>query len=383
MQMLYCFVNNIHVDYADLLWEGLHYSLEHLSTLIPYLRFTKLIVSDYMTAFPENSRRARDKYYNLDEDAMVKNIFNSGNHKDGVGMKILSWMITDEIKLTENYQMYVVVFGVDLPTTQSQPIDSTQGTHRTTSAPRSPNLETDEGDHDELEVKQNVQKVKEHLIAKEIKKLVDGMDNVANVEVDSSTIRQNDNPIDPDTRLEHKSDKESLEVEIIAEVQPIDVNKEEEESAEDDFKLKRREKGKHGEESRSTPSPTTIRSPRIYFTRISSDTEKLQELTVNDPPPSSPTPSSSSLKSKLSATNRLLSLFKPKHGHFKRYKSFFDELQGHYGYLFEHLKTRFMPRRKFNVLAQHLQDIMEESLAKMVDDRIKGLLKTQVSLYVA
>ncbi|GKA71760.1 hypothetical protein Tco_0777899 [Tanacetum coccineum] len=37
-----------------------------------------------------------------------------------------------------------------------------------------------------------------------------------------------------------------------------------------------------------------------------SDTEKLQELTVNDPPPSSSTPSSSS--SKLSATQRLLSL---------------------------------------------------------------------------
>ncbi|GKA69284.1 hypothetical protein Tco_0775348 [Tanacetum coccineum] len=169
----------------------------------------------------------------------------------------------------------------------------TQGNIGSTSAPRSPNLLKDEGrsqvqshgksivqsrlkSHDELEVKQNVQKVKEHLIAKEIKKLVDGMENVANVlSVDSSTIRQNDNPIDPGTRLEHKSDKESLEVEITAEVQPINVNEEEEESAEDDFKLKRREKGKHGEESRSTPSPTTIRSPRIYFTRISSDTEKL------------------------------------------------------------------------------------------------------------
>ncbi|GJX53840.1 hypothetical protein Tco_0282209 [Tanacetum coccineum] len=40
-----------------------------------------------------------------------------------------------------------------------------------------------------------------------------------------------------------------------------------------------------------------------------------------------------------------------------------------------------MPRRKFNVLAQHLQDIMEELLPKMVDDRIKRLLKTHVPLY--
>ncbi|GJR28592.1 hypothetical protein Tco_1104824 [Tanacetum coccineum] len=61
MQMLYYFVNNIHVDYVDLLWEELHYSVEHATTLIPYPRFTKLIVSHYMTAYLEISIRARDK----------------------------------------------------------------------------------------------------------------------------------------------------------------------------------------------------------------------------------------------------------------------------------------------------------------------------------
>ncbi|GJU82451.1 hypothetical protein Tco_1284816 [Tanacetum coccineum] len=60
MQMLYCFINNVYVDYADLLWEGLHDSLEHLSTLIPYPRFTKLIISHYMTAFLKISKRVRD-----------------------------------------------------------------------------------------------------------------------------------------------------------------------------------------------------------------------------------------------------------------------------------------------------------------------------------
>ncbi|GJS39905.1 hypothetical protein Tco_0564948 [Tanacetum coccineum] len=42
-----------------------------------------------------------------------------------------------------------------------------------------------------------------------------------------------------------------------------------------------------------------------------------------------------------------------------------------------------MSRKKFNVLAQHLQEIMEESLLKMVDDRVKELTKTQVPVYVA
>ncbi|GJR63676.1 hypothetical protein Tco_1505838 [Tanacetum coccineum] len=164
--------------YVELLWEGLHYALEHPSTQIPYPRFTKIIVGHYMTAFPEISRRARDKYHKLEDDAM----------------------------LMDHYRMYDAVFGVDVPTTQSQPIESTQGTHRTTSTPRIPNPEIAEGElntiqlslaeqksHEELEAKENEKKVKEHLMAEEIKKLVEGSENVENVEVDSSTLRQNAN----------------------------------------------------------------------------------------------------------------------------------------------------------------------------------------------
>ncbi|GJX57061.1 hypothetical protein Tco_0286958 [Tanacetum coccineum] len=42
-----------------------------------------------------------------------------------------------------------------------------------------------------------------------------------------------------------------------------------------------------------------------------------------------------------------------------------------------------MLRKKFHVLAQHLQEVMEELLPKMVDDRVKELTKTQVPIYVA
>ncbi|GJY45320.1 hypothetical protein Tco_0434383 [Tanacetum coccineum] len=250
MQMLYCFVNNIHVNYADLLWEGLHYLLEHPTTLIPYARFTKLIVSHYMTAYPEISKRVRDKYHNLKHYEMVKRIFISGNNKAGVEMMIPSWMITDEMKLTENYRMYPEAFG------------------------------------------------SENLMAKEIEKFVEGMDNVGEDEVDK--------------------------VKINVEVQPVNTIEGKEESVEDDYELRRRKKGNNVEETRNTPIPTTIRSTRIHSTLLSLDIEKLQELTVNDPPPLSSTPSSSS--SKLSAIQRLLSLFKPKTGRFKQYKSFFNEL---------------------------------------------------------
>ncbi|GJS03813.1 hypothetical protein Tco_0320321 [Tanacetum coccineum] len=241
-----------------------------------------------------------DKYHNLEDDEMVKSIFNLGKNKAGVGMKISSWMITDEMKLTENYWMYVAVFEVDVPATQSQPIESIQGTHRTTSAPRLPNPDVDEGEscaqrniaeqksRDDLEAKQNEEKVKEHLMVEEIEKLVEGTENVREDEVDNSILNSQN---DPDTRLEPRSYKETLEVEKTVVVsQPVNVIKEEDESAENDYKLKRREKGKNVEE--------------------------------------------------------------------------------------------FLARQKFNVLAQHLQEVMEESLPKMVDDRVKELTKTQVPIYV-
>ncbi|GJV91060.1 hypothetical protein Tco_1538873, partial [Tanacetum coccineum] len=143
IQMMYCFVNNIHVKYVELLWEGLYYSLHYPTSLILYPRFTKIIVSHYMTIFPEISRRARDMYHNLQDDDIMKNIFNLGRHKDKVGMQIPYWMITEEMKHMEHYRMYAKVFALDVPPTQSQPTKSTQGTYRTPSAPRSPNLKMD------------------------------------------------------------------------------------------------------------------------------------------------------------------------------------------------------------------------------------------------
>nr|GEY08266.1 hypothetical protein [Tanacetum cinerariifolium] len=102
----------------------------------------------------------------------------------------------------------------------------------------------------------------------------------------------------PSTRLDPGSYKESLEVEkTIVVSQHVKVIEEEGESAEDDYALRRREKGKNVEESRHTPSPTIIRSPRIHSTL-----------------------------------------------------------------------TRFLARKKFNVLAQHFQEVMEEALPNMVGE---------------
>ncbi|GKD55068.1 hypothetical protein Tco_1288455, partial [Tanacetum coccineum] len=232
---------------------------------------------------------------------------------------------------------------------------------------------------EEQEARENVELVNKHLASEEIEKLVEGSENV----IDDSLPPRNDEPQIPGTRLEPRSDKESPEVErtndeeveVTNVVIPVNVNEEEDEITDEVYELKRREKGKIVEESRSTPLPTPIRSPRTHTNLVSSDTEKLQELTVTH---TQTTSSSRSQHTKLSRANRLLSLFKAKPARFKRYKNFFQELQGRYTYLFEHLKERFLSRKSFDTLADHLQEVMVESLPTMVDTHIKEQVKKQV-----
>ncbi|GJR57663.1 hypothetical protein Tco_1499825 [Tanacetum coccineum] len=264
------------------------------------------------------------------------------------------------MKHMEHYKMYAEVFGLDVPLTQSQTTESTQGTHRTPSAPRLPTLKKDTtkssalkrsivihfclpekrstrltppvlvpivekademilqdtlevslAEHksrEEQEARENVELVNKHLASEEIEK------------------------------LEPQSDKESPEVERTNDEEvevtkvfiPVNVNEEEDEITDEVYELKRWEKGKIVEESRNTPLPTSIRSPRTHTNLASSDTEKLQELT------------------------------------------------GRYTYLFEHLKEIFLSRKLFYTLADHLQEVMVKSLPTMVDTHIKEQVKKQV-----
>nr|GEW43003.1 retrovirus-related Pol polyprotein from transposon TNT 1-94 [Tanacetum cinerariifolium] len=292
---------------------------------------------------------------------------------DKVGMKILDWMISEEMKQTEHYRIYTEVFGIDVPLILSSPTESTQGIHRTPSVPRLPTPKVDASASTQSTV------IRLHRRFN-FTRYITRQEHV----VDDSSIHRNDEH-NPSTRLEPMSDKESTKVgitDVIVLVNVYDEEEEEDEITEKVYELKRREKGKNIEESRITPFPTPIRSHRIHTNLVSSDTEKLQELRVPHT-----TPSSSSTRIKLSHTNRLLSFFKVKPTRFKRYKSYIQELHGRYGYLFEHPRAKFMPRKSFVTLVDHLHEAIADSLPTMVDKHIKEqvpeLVHNQVPLYVA
>ncbi|GJS44474.1 hypothetical protein Tco_0569517 [Tanacetum coccineum] len=159
------------------------------------------------------------------------------------------------------------------------------------------------------EARENVELVNKHLASKEIEKIMEGSKNV----------------IDDNQEVEITKDEDEIKS-----CHSVLVNERSMKNSDEVYELKRREKGKIIEESRSTPFPTPIRSPRTHTNLVSSDTEKLQELT------------------------------------------------GRYTYLFEHLKERFLSRKSFDTLADHLQEVMVESLPTMVDTHIKEQVKKQV-----
>ncbi|GJT54048.1 hypothetical protein Tco_0989102 [Tanacetum coccineum] len=170
-------------------------------------------------------------------------------------------------------------------------------------------------------------------------------------------------------------------VEITKVVIPVNVNDDDEEITDEVYELKRREKEKLVEETRNSPIPTPIRSPRIHTNLVSSDTEKLQDLT--DTPHT--TSSSSSPHKKLATKNRESTsscVFQEKLTYScsnATRASFIEFTEGPFkGYLFAHLRERFMLRKSFDTLVDNLHDVMVETLPTMVDKHIKEQVMKQV-----
>ncbi|GJW54626.1 hypothetical protein Tco_0098711 [Tanacetum coccineum] len=133
---------------------------------------------------------------------------------------------------------------------------------------------TEHKSREEQEARENMELVNKHLASEEIEKMMEGSENARAQEYKES----------PEVEITNDE-----EVEITNVVIPMNVNEEDEEITNEVYELKRREKGKIVEESRSTPFPTPIRSPRIHTDLVSSNDEveylKLfeEEIEVSQP----------------------------------------------------------------------------------------------------
>ncbi|GJX88792.1 hypothetical protein Tco_0340806 [Tanacetum coccineum] len=142
---------------------------------------------------------------------------------------------------------------------------------------------------------------------------------------------KNDESNIPSTRIEPRSNKESPKVEITKDKGGASTKDKEVEKGE----------RKIVEETRNSPIPTPIRSLRIHTNLVSSDSEKLQDI------------------------DQLLYYY---HHH-----------QGRYGYLFAHLRARFMPRKSFDTLADNLHD---NAIANVIPSQVDASVRSYMSGHI-
>ncbi|GJX10674.1 hypothetical protein Tco_0200533 [Tanacetum coccineum] len=145
-----------------------------LTKSIPYPSFTKIIIDHILTEHPDIPKRFNEPYHRAKNDEVVKSILNYGKRK-GLGMRILKWLLTEEIKQTKHYKVYVGELNIEVPMTLSQPIESMQETLSTSGAPRPPNPQEHQARSiEDFEAQQAIKKVDEHLMDEDIEKIVEG-----------------------------------------------------------------------------------------------------------------------------------------------------------------------------------------------------------------
>ncbi|GJU55247.1 hypothetical protein Tco_1228961 [Tanacetum coccineum] len=230
----------------------------HPTSLIPYPRFIKIIVDHIITEHSDIAKRINEPYQKVENDEVVKSIFNSRKRK-GRGMRIPEWLLTEEIKQTKNYKRKQPDPTNPILTTDQIDVDSLdEATQVSIAIARSVK---------EYEAQRAIKKVDKYLIDEDIEKLVEGDETDADKFADDMMNSQED----PGTWIEPESHKEISKMEKVANYMSIDEELEEE-SAEDALISK---KGMCIVETKDTPITTPTRSPRTINDSLSSDKEKL------------------------------------------------------------------------------------------------------------
>ncbi|GKC44439.1 hypothetical protein Tco_1062161 [Tanacetum coccineum] len=141
LQLFHAMVNRTNVNYASLLWWDFINCVFQNKDVIQYPRFTKLIIADLKKKFPSISLRLEEDYHSIKDDISLVIVYTTGNVTVR-GMLIPIAFLTDEIRATNDYKEYEMVFvKVVVLMNQPQPVVSTQGKHMTTPrAYRTPTL---------------------------------------------------------------------------------------------------------------------------------------------------------------------------------------------------------------------------------------------------
>nr|GEX69064.1 hypothetical protein [Tanacetum cinerariifolium] len=326
----------------------------------------KDFVGHILTEHPDIPKRLNEPYHRVENDKVVKSIFNYGKRK-GLGMKILEW-IHNRLSLPKDRVRPSVPRPLNPQEHQCESSALRKSTiiripRRRQSDPETSVLTADQIDVDNMdeatrvsiatvrsikdyEAQQAVKKVEENVLEEDVENIVEGEDIDANKFVDDMINTQEY----PDTRIDLRSHKEILKVK--KDVDVVIIDKEIEEELVEDALV--RKKRKVSLEIRDTPLSTPTRSPRTHTDSSSSNKEELKELTAFEP-----TSSSS----------------KPKTDRSKHIKGAIARMSRQYGYIFRHIKKSFMPRKDMNSIGKKVEETLKEVVPMMVDETTNDNMK--------
>jgi hypothetical protein len=138
LQLFYGVVKLLHVDYAALIWDDICYSIssrdkkkkkKKQNPYIPFIRYFKLIIYGLMNTYPTIARRTDEMMHGDGEDQIIKRLTSFSSSNQVPGLKIPQRLLDLADKESVAYTRYV---GLKVPTSQSIPAGSSQGTRKTT-----------------------------------------------------------------------------------------------------------------------------------------------------------------------------------------------------------------------------------------------------------
>ncbi|GKB20917.1 hypothetical protein Tco_0854840 [Tanacetum coccineum] len=119
LQLFHAVVNQTNVDYASLLWWDFMNCVSQKKDVIQYPRFTKFIIADIMKKFPSIPPRLEEDYHSIKDDILLASVYTTRNVTVR-GMLIPDALLTDEIRATDDYKEYEMVF-VNVVVLMNQP----------------------------------------------------------------------------------------------------------------------------------------------------------------------------------------------------------------------------------------------------------------------
>ncbi|GJT68067.1 hypothetical protein Tco_1019547 [Tanacetum coccineum] len=260
-----------------------------------------------MEKYPSIPRIHDKDYHSIKDDTLLVSVYSVGNVIFR-GMQILDAFLTAEIRTTNDYKEYEIVFvRVDVPMNQPQLIVSTQGTYRSSPrAHRTPTLTTTSPEGKKRKQLAGETSSPGKPLKEEIEKMVEGdedeesyasefADSMINDYVDDSGTR-----IEPGSRKEHSENVNDDDEAIEKEMKDDEIEKEETndniEKMNAVVKEKDNDEGASGtmdfrNEKMQTPIPTPTRSHRKD---LSSDKTIYEELTATVSPTTATTSKDSS-----------------------------------------------------------------------------------------